>query len=242
MEVGADDAAVGSIPLHQPVKAREVHGANDATIAQRIGVPVGEVSLGGATDSRFLVAHEGDAGGVAAKGRAAQRETSRGQFECGAHSVAPCALVAGVVHFVEDHERVGGKAAQLLRRGWHRDLLVGGDDSVHVLGDAVGRRPAVIELQPHAVRGAHPLRLQVRGRRHNNQSPPLLCQRPARARERERCLTCTRRGDGEKVGLFARRELVERSALPCAQLYSRVERVAGGCHGGTDQSGQAQLH
>ena len=58
----------------------------------------------------------------------------------------------------------------------------------------------VVEVQAHAVRGLHPLRLEVGGGRHHDDPPTLAGQRPACAGEGERGLAGAGRGDGQEVG------------------------------------------
>ena len=62
--------------------------------------------------------------------------------------------MAGVVDFVEDDERSGRQPRQLLRGGAHGELLVRGDEAVHVARETVARRPVGIELEAHPVRSA----------------------------------------------------------------------------------------
>jgi hypothetical protein len=81
-----------------------------------------------------------------------------------ADGVAPRLVVAGVVDLVEDHESLGAEPGELGGGVAGGDLLVGGDEAVHVAGEAVAGAPVGVELQAEAVRGERPLDLEVAGR------------------------------------------------------------------------------
>ena len=135
-------------PLHQPVEAGKYTGRTTHR-RQRIGVPVGEVSSA-APPSRLPVAHEGMLAVSLRKGvPLSERRQSMG-FE-GGRTPSP--------HARSSPEWCTRQGSRTRRRPSCNFFAVAGIATcwyvvtiVHVLGDAVGRRP-LIELQAHAVRG-----------------------------------------------------------------------------------------
>ena len=135
------------------------------------------------------------------------------------HRVAPCALVASMVQFVKDDKRIVGNTLQHICGVAGGHLLEGGDDAVHVFGNAAAGGPIGIELQPETVRRQAPLQLQVAGGGNYYHPPTLLRQGPAGAREGEGGLAGSGGCDRQKVRFVVaeRAERIERSALPRAK-------------------------
>ena len=140
------------------------------------------------------------------------------------HRVAPCPFVASMVQFVEDDERIVGNSLQHICGVSGSHLLEGGDDAMHVFGNAAAGSPIGIELQPETVRRQAPLHLQVAGWGNHHHPPALLRQGPAGAREGKGGLAGAGGCDRQKVRFVVaeRTERIERSALPRAK--------ANGCH------------
>ncbi len=177
LEAGVDHVARRRGPLHVAVDAREVHRSHDAAVAQGIRVAVGEVGVSHvALAAGGVVAHERDLYGVTAKWCARQRQAPGGVSEGRTDAVAPGLLVAGMVDLVEDHEPVGRQPGELGRSVARGDLLVRGDEAVHVACEALAGAPIGIELQPQAMCRERPLHLEVAGR----QRPPPACAAPRR--------------------------------------------------------------
>ena len=233
VEVGADDTAVGRAPLHHPVDAWEVDRPHHAAVAQGVGVAVGVIAVGRVAIGQRVVAHEGDGRGVAAERGTAERQPSGGRFEGVLDAVAPGALVAGMVDLVQDHEGIGGQAAQHLSGAGGGHVLVGGDQPVHIAGQATQRGPVGVQLQAQAVGGLRPLSLQVAGGRDHDQPTTFLPQRPPGAGQREGGLAGARGGHGEVIGLVSGSEAIERGSLPRPQAHAGTRGETGiGGNGG----------
>ena len=70
-----------------------------------------------------------------------------------ADAVAPCLVVPGMVDLVEDDESVGRQSGELGGGVAGGDLLVGGDETVHIAGEALAGAPVGVELETESVRG-----------------------------------------------------------------------------------------
>ena len=125
--------AVGGHPFHLPTEPREEHGSDHPPIGQCLAVSVldvGDHLIG-------LVQHEGDGSCVTTEWRTGQGQAPGRRGEGLAHPFAPGPFVTGVMDLVQDHETAPSEIDEGLGRG--ADLLVGRDDTVHVLGEPIGR-------------------------------------------------------------------------------------------------------
>ena len=182
------DRAVRRRPLHLAVRAREVDRPHDAAVGERVAVAVLEVGHGLVA----AVGDERDRARVGAERRARQRQAPTRRREGLLDRGAPRALVGGVVQLVEARRR-RPCASRAQQRRARRDLLVGGDDPVHVGREApVGRRPGRVEVQRERRGRTRPLHLQVRGRRDDDQ-PSRAVRRAAAAPPSARRSSCRRR-------------------------------------------------
>jgi hypothetical protein len=120
-----------------------------------------------------------------------------------------------VVQLVEDDECVAGETGE--QRRARRDLLVRGDDAVHVRRQcAVRGRPRVVEMERERRGRAGPLHLQVRRRRNDDQPSGPLGELVPRGGQGEGRLARARRRNREEVGLRRLDELVEGGLLPAS--------------------------
>ena len=111
-----------------------------------------------------------------------------------------------------------------------RDLLVGGDDAVHVgRQHAVAGRPLGVEVQAEAQRGLGPLVLQVLGRRHHHHAGGRGA-RPGPAPRRSARTSSCRRPASRRPGSRSRSVTANASSASDCQGRSRmrVGRMAAG--------------
>ena len=201
--------AVRRRPLHVPVRAREVDGPHDAAVGERVRVAVLVVGHGLVA----VVRDERDRARVGTKRRAGEREPAARAVERLADRGAPGPVLRRVVQLVEDDERAAGDPGE--QPGARRDLLVRGDDAVHVGRQRpVRRRPGRVEVERERRRGAGPLELQVRRRRDDDEPRRVLRELVAGGRQRERRLAGARGRDREEVPPPRGEEGVERGLLP----------------------------
>ena len=107
-----------------------------------------------------------------------------------------------------------------VQRRAHRDLRVGDRDAVEVPGAAaVGVAEAGVEADPDAGGGIRPLRLEVLGRRDDDDAVDDAAGAQFGGEPQgEGRLACARRGRGEEVARQVGEVLLERLGLPGAQL------------------------
>ena len=131
-------------------------------------------------------------------------------------TASPHARSSGVVDLVEDHERPAGDVADLA--GALRDLLVRGDEAVHVgRKTTLAGHPRALEDQAEGLGGVGPLALKVLGRRHDDHPSRLALNGLTGRREREGGLARARCGDGEEVRGGPLGEAVEGISLPASE-------------------------
>ena len=148
----------------------------------------------------------------------------RGRRERLPDRLAPRAILARVVELVEHDERVAREPRE--QRRVRRDLLVGGDDAVHVgRKRALGCRPRRVEVQREPRGRARPLLLQMRRRSDDDEARRANPELMARRGERERRLPGPGRRDREEVALGRGDEAVEGGLLPAAELNGASHRV-----------------
>ena len=205
------DEAIAVDPLHLAVDAREVHRAHHAAVAKGRAVAVLEVGLGHAV---VVVANEWDRVVVRSEWGTGQTQARCRVREGDPYGISPRVVVACVVDLIEHHDASQGELRQ--GGGTGRDLLVGGDHTMHIgRKHLVGGTPAGIQMQVELRGRIGPLRLQVLGWRHHDQSSAGERSEPLPCRgEGKRRLARAWRGDGQEVGRRAGGEGVEGSLLP----------------------------
>jgi hypothetical protein len=230
VERGGQHLAAARDPLHLATGPREVHRADDPSVAQGVVVAVLEVG------DRLVrhVAHEWDRAGVAPERRPRERQAPGGCPERKAQRLAPRPVLPGVMDLVEHDVRAAGQRLEL--RGARRHALVRRDDAVHVGRKPAGSHvPGRIQVQPQAGRRLGPLDLEVRRRRHDHHPRRLLGQDRSQGREGERRLARPGRGHGQEIGAGRLGEAGEGRVLPRA----KTDAAGHGAPGSGRVSGRA---
>ena len=210
-------------PLQVAGVGEEQHRAHDV-VGERLGVAVGVVghrsrdAVGGGR-----VGDERDRVDVGAERRAGQREPAGRRLERLADALTPRQRVAGVVHLVEDHQRLEALGAHPHRERVDRDAGIGDRDPEVVAGDlALAGGVRRVDRDPGPGRGLGPLPLQVLGRRDDGDpvDDPAADQLGGH-RQRERRLAGAGRRDGEEVAGLATQVVGDGGGLPGAQGRGR---------------------
>ena len=223
-EPGGDLVAGAGAPLHLAGVGHEQHRPDDV-VGQRVRVAVGEV---GDRARHAVVAgrvgDERDRVDVGAERRAGQRQPAGRRLERLAHALAPRQRVAGVVHLVEDHQRLEPLGADPHRERVDRDAGVGDRDADEVAARSCPCRrrtsgrsgcPARAAASAHWI-----LRCSV-GATIVIRSTMPAAEQLGRDRERERRLAGARRRDGEEVARGPVEVVRHRRRLPGAQGRGR---------------------
>ena len=195
----------------------------DDVVGQRVGVAVGVVG-DRARDAVVAgrVGDERDRVDVGAERRAGQRQPAGRRLERLAHALAPRQRVAGVVHLVEDHQRLEVLGADPHRQRVDRDAGVGHRDADEVLrGLALAGGVRRVDRDAGPRGGLGPLELEVLGRR-DDRDPvdEAAAEQLGGHRQRERRLAGAGRRHREEVARAARRSTA--ASPPSARRAARA--------------------